>query len=40
MWYDQLVEKGGISLGPKQANPCKLVTLNLAENSFKDYHAY
>ena len=26
---DKLVEKGGVSLGSKQANPCKLVALNL-----------
>ena len=37
VWYDQLVQKGGVSLGPKQANPCKLVTLNLGESSFLDY---
>ena len=29
---DQLVEQGGVGLGSKEANPCKLVALNLEVN--------
>ena len=33
VWDDQLVEQGGVSLRSKQANPCKLIALNLVESS-------
>ena len=33
VWDDQLVEQGGVSLSSKQANPCKLIALNLVESS-------